>query len=153
MWTLASRSPRAFMVWYLYRRVGMSMTAHRTLRASGSTQCKQMTLVWSIFNSRASLVDHFTWGMCICICVLNAVEVSVTMFNYFVLYVCCMWGDDEGKGKGENLVPARSLLLSISTKQTARLNVTIRRTNRYQQYNMPSQHTVCRLRTAEESGN
>ena len=37
-----------------------------------------------------------------------------------------------------------SLLFSKSTKGSASLNVTIRRTNRYQQYYMPSQHTYCR---------
>ena len=39
--------------------------------------------------------------------------------------------------------PVHSLLLSISTKGTTRLNVPIRRTNRYQQYNIPSQHMYC----------
>ena len=40
-------------------------------------------------------------------------------------------------------MPAHSLLFSKSTKGAARLNVPIRRTNRYQQYYMPSQHTYC----------
>ena len=38
---------------------------------------------------------------------------------------------------------AHSLLFSKSTKGAARLNIPIRRTNRYQQYSMPSQHTYC----------
>ena len=38
-------------------------------------------------------------------------------------------------------MPAHSLLFSRSTKGAARLNVPIRRTNRYQQYYIPSQHT------------
>ena len=40
-------------------------------------------------------------------------------------------------------VLAHSLLFSKSTKGAARFNVPIRRTNRYQQYNMPSQQTYC----------
>ena len=40
-------------------------------------------------------------------------------------------------------MPAHSLLLSKSTKGATRLNVPIQRTNRYQQYYMPSQHTDC----------
>ena len=40
-------------------------------------------------------------------------------------------------------VLAHSLLFSKSTKGVARLNVPIRRTNRYQQCYMPSQHTYC----------
>ena len=40
-------------------------------------------------------------------------------------------------------MPAHSLLFSKSSKGAARLNVPIRRTNRYQQCHMPSQHTYC----------
>ena len=40
-------------------------------------------------------------------------------------------------------MPAHRLLFSKSTKWAARLNVPIRRTNRYKQYYMPSQHTYC----------
>ena len=40
-------------------------------------------------------------------------------------------------------MPAHSLLFSKSTKGAARFNVLIRRTNRYQQYCMPSQHMYC----------
>ena len=40
-------------------------------------------------------------------------------------------------------MPAHSLLFSKCTMGAARLNVPIRRTNRYQQYYMPSQHTYC----------
>ena len=50
--------------------------------------------------------------------------------------------DDERKGEGETR-PAHSLLFSKSTKGAARVNVPIRRTNRYDQYYMPSQHTYC----------
>ena len=38
---------------------------------------------------------------------------------------------------------AHSLLFPKNTKGTARLNVPIQRTNHYQQYYMPSQHTYC----------
>ncbi|KAJ4431956.1 hypothetical protein ANN_20565 [Periplaneta americana] len=41
--------------------------------------------------------------------------------------------DDDEEGRRGNPVPARSLLLSNSTKGAARLNVPIRRTNHYQQ--------------------
>ena len=40
-------------------------------------------------------------------------------------------------------MPDHSLLFSKRTKGVARLNVPIRRTNRYQQYYMSSQHTYC----------
>ena len=40
-------------------------------------------------------------------------------------------------------MPAHSLLFSKSTKGAARFNVSIRQTNHYQQYYMPSQHTYC----------
>ena len=44
---------------------------------------------------------------------------------------------------GREKVPAHSLLFSKITTVAARLNVPIRRTNRYQQYYMPSQHIYC----------
>ena len=47
------------------------------------------------------------------------------------------------EGRRWNPVPAHSMLFLESTKQVARLNVPIWRTNRYQQYYMPSQHTYC----------
>ena len=63
--------------------------------------------------------------------------VSVTVC---VVLLCCVgWWWKEGRRW--NPVPAHSLLFSKSTKGAARLNVPIRRTNRYQQYYMPSQHT------------
>ena len=40
-------------------------------------------------------------------------------------------------------MPAHSLLFSKSTKGAARLNIPNRRTYRYQQYYMPSQHIYC----------
>ena len=47
------------------------------------------------------------------------------------------------EGRRSNPVPAHSLLFSKSTKGATRFDVPIRRTNRYQQYYMPSQHTCC----------
>ena len=48
------------------------------------------------------------------------------------------------KGKEKvNPVPEHSLLMSISTKGTARLNVPIREMNCHKQYNLPSQHMYC----------
>ena len=47
------------------------------------------------------------------------------------------------EGRRWNPVPAHSLLFSKSTKGATRFNVPIQRTNRYQQYYMPSQHTYC----------
>ena len=40
-------------------------------------------------------------------------------------------------------MPAHSLLFSKSTKGAARLNIPTRRTNRYRQYYIPSQHIYC----------
>ena len=40
-------------------------------------------------------------------------------------------------------MPAHNLLFLKNTKGAARLNIPIRRTNRYQQYYMPSQHIYC----------
>ena len=57
--------------------------------------------------------------------------------------VCVVWDDDERIGRRWNPVPTNSLLFSKSTKGAARINVPIRRTNHYQQYCMPSQHTYC----------
>ena len=54
-----------------------------------------------------------------------------------------MWDDDERKGEGET----RCRLIACSSRKVprgpARFNVPIRRTNRYQQYYMPFQHTYC----------
>ena len=53
-----------------------------------------------------------------------------------------MWHDDERKGEGET----RCRLMACSSRKAPRGppgNVPIRRTNRYQQYYMPSQHTYC----------
>ncbi|KAJ4448287.1 hypothetical protein ANN_10301 [Periplaneta americana] len=51
--------------------------------------------------------------------------------------------DDDDEGRRGNPMPARSLLLSNSTNEAARLNVPIRRKNHYQQWHMPSLHMQC----------
>ena len=75
--------------------------------------------------------------------VREKVEVRMTVsVTVCVVLLCCVgWWWKEGRRR--NTVPAHSLLFSKSTKVAARLNVPIRRTNRYQQYYMPSQHTYC----------
>ena len=80
---------------------------------------------------------HYVWNEYL-YSVLEKVEVRVTVS---VVSVCVVRDDDERKGEGEN--PAHSLLFSKSTKGAARLDVPFRRTNRYQQYYMPSQHIYC----------
>ena len=62
------------------------------------------------------------------------VTVSVSVC---VVWLCCVGWWKEGRRW--NPVPTHSLLFSNSTKGAARLNVPIRRTNRYQQYCMHSQ--------------
>ena len=57
-----------------------------------------------------------------------------------VIVLCGMMMKGREKVKP---VPAHSLLFFKNIKGAARLNVLIRRTNRYQQYYMPSQHTYC----------
>ena len=79
--------------------------------------------------------------------VREKVEVRVTVsVTVCVVLLCCVgwwWWWWWKEGRRWNLVPAHSLLFSKSTKGDARLNVPIRRTNRYQEYYMPSQHTYC----------
>ena len=75
--------------------------------------------------------------------VLEKVEVRVTVsVTVCVMLLCCvgLWRKEERRW---NPVPAHSLFFSKSTKGASRLNVPIRRTNRYQQYYMPSQHIYC----------
>ena len=77
--------------------------------------------------------SHYAWDEYL-YSVREKVEVGVIVS----VTVCVVWDDDERKKEGET----RSRLISKSTKGAARLNVPIRRTNRYQQYYMPSQHTL-----------
>ena len=79
---------------------------------------------------------HYVWDEYL-YSVREKVEVRVT-----VGVTVCVWDDDEKKGEVKPGA-AHSLLFSKGTKGAARLNVHIRRTNRYQQYYMPSQHTYC----------
>ena len=56
---------------------------------------------------------------------------------------CVLWDDDERKGEGET----RCRLIACSSRIAPRgppgLTTPIRRTNPYEQYYMPSQHTYC----------
>ena len=83
---------------------------------------------------------HYVWDENL-YSVWEKVEVRVTVsVTVCVVLLCCVgWWWKEGR----NPVPAHSLLFSKSTKGATRLNIPIRRTNRYQQYYMPSEHTYC----------
>ena len=59
------------------------------------------------------------------------------------LYSVIVLDDDERKEEGETRCRLIACSSRKSTKGAARLNVPIRRTNCYQQYYMPSQHTYC----------
>ena len=77
---------------------------------------------------------HYMWDEYL-YSVWEKVEVGVIVS----VTVCVVWDDDERKGEGET----RCRLFLKSTKGATRLNVPVRRTNCYQQYYMPSQHTYC----------
>ena len=85
---------------------------------------------------------HYVWDEYL-YSVREKVDVRVTVgVTACVMLLCCVgWWWKEGRRW--NPVPAHSLLFSKSTKGAVTLNVPIRRTNRYQQYYMPSQHTYC----------
>ena len=85
---------------------------------------------------------HYVWDEYL-YSVREKVEVGVIVsVTVCVVLLCCVgWWWKEGRSWSP--VPAHSLLFSKSTNGAARLNVTIRRMNRYQQYYMPSQHTYC----------
>ena len=85
---------------------------------------------------------HYVWDEYL-YSVGEKVEVRVTeSVTVCVVLLCCVgWWWKEGRMW--NPVPAHSLLFTKSTKGAARLNVLIGRTNRYQQYYMPSQHIYC----------
>ena len=69
--------------------------------------------------------------------VLKEVDVRVTV----CVSVCVVWDgdDDERKGEGET----RCRLIACSSRKTPRLNVSIQRSNRYQQYYIPSEYIYC----------
>ena len=53
-------------------------------------------VVWFIFDSR-TWADHVTWGDVYLRLCTERSEVRMTVcVIVFVVYVCCMWGDDEG---------------------------------------------------------
>ena len=91
--------------------------------------------VWSIFEPRTAWSDNITCGMSICI-----VYSRKFRLGWLCVTVGWWWWKE---GRRWNSVPAHSLLFSKITKGATRLNVPIRRTNRYQQYYMPSQHIYC----------
>ena len=86
---------------------------------------------------------HYVWDDYL-YSVREKVEVRVTVnVTVCVVLLCCVgWWWKEGRRW--NPMPAHSLLFSKSAMGAAWLNVPIRRTNRYQQCYMPSQHTYCR---------
>ena len=85
---------------------------------------------------------HYVWDKYL-YSVREKVEVRMTVcVTVCVVLLCCVgWWWKEGRRW--NPVLAHSLLFSKSTKGAARLNVPIRRTNHYQKYYRPSQHTYC----------
>ena len=84
---------------------------------------------------------HYVWDEYL-YSVLQGVGVRVTMYSC-LCSVIMLWSLRWWKeGRRWNPVPSHSLLFSKSTEGAARLNVPIRRTNRYQQYYMPSQHIL-----------
>ena len=112
------------------------------LRASGSTWIDGVKC--GLFSNHAPLGGrpHYVWNEYL-YTVREKVEVRVTVgVTVSVVLLCCVgWWWKEGRRW--NPVPTHCLLFSKSTKGAARLNVPIRRTNRYQQYYMPPQHTYC----------
>ena len=114
------------------------------LCASGSTQGGWMALSVVFFESRTAWADHIMCGMSTYLCsVREKVEVRVTVSVTVCVGLLCCVGWWWKEGRRWNPVPAHSLLFSKITKGAAKLNVPIRRTNRYQQYFMPFQHTYC----------
>ena len=54
-----------------------------------------------------------------------------------------MWDDGERKGERETRCRLTACSSRKAPREAARLNVPIRRSNRYQQYYMPSQYIYC----------
>ena len=99
--------------------------------------------VWSIFKSCTTGADHIMCGTSICIVYCRTLRLGdctcSCLCSVIVLWSVGWWKE----GRKWNPVPAHNLLFSKSTKEAARLNVPMRRTYRYQQYYMPSQHIYC----------
>ena len=113
------------------------------LRASGSTQggYRALSVVYFGITHRLDR-PHYVWDEYL-YSVREKVEVGVIVsVTVCVVLLCCVgwWWKERRRW---NPVPAHSLVFSKSTKGAASFNVPIRRTNRYQQYYMPSQHTYC----------
>ena len=85
---------------------------------------------------------HYVWDEYL-YSVRENVEVGVIVSVTVCVVVLCCVGWWWKEGRRWNPVPAHSLLISKSTKGAAWLNIPIRRTNCYQQYYMPSQHSFC----------
>ena len=104
------------------------------LLASGSAQGGQKALSVVYFRiTHHQGRPHYVWDEYL-FSVLQEVEVTVTVF----VTVCVVWDDDERKGEDET----RCRLIVCSSRKAPR-GPPIRRTNRYEQYYMPSQHTYC----------
>ena len=99
------------------------------------------------FESRTAWADHMWDEYLYNVREKVEVRVAVSVTVCVVLQCCVEWWWKEGRRW--NPVPTHSLLFSKSTKRAARFNVPIRRTNRYQQYYMPSQHTYILRRGLE----
>ena len=126
---------------------------------------RNFSRIYDILNSFADIRSALEFTMyCTCtpitMCVPMPTHCTITYFGFHAWWIdgvkcdlflnhaplgqttlCVGWRWKEGKRW--NPVPAHSVLFSKSTEGAARLNVPIRRTNCYQQYYMPSQHTYC----------
>ena len=85
---------------------------------------------------------HYVWDENL-YSILENVEVRMTACVTVLCSVIVLCGMMTKGREKINPMPAHSMLFSKSTKGVAKLDVPIRRTNRYQQYYMPSQHTCC----------
>ena len=85
---------------------------------------------------------HYVWDEYL-YSILEEVEVRMALCGKCLCSVGWWWWWWWKEGRRWNPVPAHSLLFLKSNKGAARLNVPIWRTNRYQQYYMPSQHMYC----------
>ena len=87
-----------------------------------------LSVVYFQFTHRLGR-PHYVWDEYL-YSVLEKVEARMAL-----CVTVCVVLDDDRKGEGESRCSSRK-----PPKGAARFNVPIRRTNRYQQYYMPSQH-------------
>ena len=123
--------------------VCVPMPTHCTITRFGFQQGENIALSVVYFRITHRLGrPHYVWGEYL-YSLLEKVEVRVTVsVTVCVVLLCCVeWWWKEGIML--NPVPTHSLLSSKSNKGAARLDVPIRRTNRYQQYYISSAHTNC----------